>query len=94
MFCAKKQRRSKTSKSKDEEQQRNRKGWRKIAKKYLRKTGKKIIKDEANGEKNLIGIKRGQGNKKQEKKVYKQCHGVKRKPRRIKLLQLCEGFQL
>ena len=39
-------------------------------KKYLWKTEKKegIIKNETNEEKSLIGIKRGQGNKKKEKK--------------------------
>ena len=104
-------------------------------KKYLWKTEKKegIIKNETNEEKSPIGIKRGQGNKKKEKKdnfhtrrlvvesiigldkirkivpekryyhennetiwfnVYKQYHGLKRNPRKIKSLPVYEGFQL
>ena len=93
---------------------------------------KRIIKNETNEKKSLIGINRGQGNKKQEKRgerqfphqrqlvvesvidldkirelisekryyheynetiwsnVYKQYHGLKRKPKKIKSLQLYE----
>ena len=46
---------------------RNRKGWKKIERITCERQKKRIIKNEANEEKSPIGIKKGQGNKKQEK---------------------------
>ena len=115
-------------------------GAEKVEEKYkevpLKDRKKRIIKNETNEEKSLIGINGGQGNKKQGKieerqfshqrelvvesiidlhkireiipekryfheynetvwsNIYKQCGGLKRKPRKTKSPQLFKGFKL
>ena len=67
MFYEKKTKEKQNIKSKGEEQQRKRKGCRKIEEVHLKDRKKRIIKDERNEEKILIEINGGQGNKKQKK---------------------------
>ena len=74
MFCGKKTKKKQNIKTKADEQQRNKKGWRKISKEVpLKERKKRLIKDERNEETALIGINGGQENKKQKKTYLKKA---------------------